>query len=121
MSMPMTPEEQPMPDRLCDSTSVRILKWFTTMDASEGVGAKQEQMTIRMSICSHAVTSQEQQRLLMPPSGDAKTQHSMHSGQDLLAYASPPAWRMHPFYGADAYASASQALMLLRCKSELVL
>ena len=40
-----------MPERLWDSTSVRILKWFTTMDASEGVGAKQEQMTIRMSIC----------------------------------------------------------------------
>ena len=52
MSMPMTPEEQPMPERLWDRTSVRILKWFTTMDASEGVGAKQEQMTIRMSICT---------------------------------------------------------------------
>ena len=54
MSMPMTPEEQPMPDRLWDSTSVRILKWLTTMEASEGVGAKQEQITIRMSTCSAA-------------------------------------------------------------------
>ncbi len=54
MSMPMTPEEQPMPERLWDSTSVRILKWLTTMEASEGVGAKQEQITIRMSTCSTA-------------------------------------------------------------------
>ena len=54
MSMPMTPEEQPMPERLWDSTSVRILKWLTTMEASEGVGAKQEQITIRISTCSAA-------------------------------------------------------------------
>lgn len=45
-----------MPDRLCDRTSVRILKWFTTIDASEGVGAKHEHTTIRMSICARANT-----------------------------------------------------------------
>lgn len=57
MSMAMTPLEQPMPARLWDSTSVRILKWFTTMLARLGVGAKQEQTTIRMSICAQSKTS----------------------------------------------------------------
>ena len=34
--------------------SVRSLNLLTIMEAMEGVGAKQEQTTIRMSICTHA-------------------------------------------------------------------
>ena len=52
MSSATTPPEQPMPARLWLSTSVRILKWFTIMDASDGVGAKHEHTTIKMSTCA---------------------------------------------------------------------
>ncbi len=51
-SIAMTPEEQPMPARLGERMSVRNLKWFTSMEASEGVGAKQLHATTRMSICA---------------------------------------------------------------------
>lgn len=95
MSMPMTPEEQPMPDRLWESTSVRILKWFTTMDASEGVGAKQEQITIRMSICTGAWQAHGQHtsqiRLLGTPQRAPKeiifTLVSLHAQTGLTSFA----------------------------------
>ena len=51
-SMAMTPAEQPMPARLWESMSERILKWLTIIDAREGVGEKQEHTAIRMSICT---------------------------------------------------------------------
>ena len=48
---------QPMPLRLKVAMSVRILKWWTIMDAMLGVGVKQEQDTIRASTCAwHSLT-----------------------------------------------------------------
>lgn len=45
----MTPAEQPIPDRLYDTMFDFILKWFTIMALSDGVGLNSEQFTIRMS------------------------------------------------------------------------
>jgi len=50
--MQMRDDEQPMPDKLYVSTSRRSLKWLTIMAAMDGVGAKQEQDTMTMSICT---------------------------------------------------------------------
>lgn len=47
--MAMTPAEQPIPDRLYDTTFDFILKWFTIMALSDGVGLNSEQFTIKMS------------------------------------------------------------------------
>ncbi len=50
--MEMTPAEQPMPDRLYETTLDFILKWFTIMALSEGVGLNSEQFTIKISTCA---------------------------------------------------------------------
>ena len=47
----MRPALQPMPERLYVTMLGRIRKWFTTMDASDGVGLKSEQFTIKISTC----------------------------------------------------------------------
>ena len=48
--MAMTPALQPMPPRLNDRMSSRILKRLTSMADREGVGQKREQLTTRMSM-----------------------------------------------------------------------
>ena len=48
--MAMTPALQPMPPRLNDKMSSRILKRLTSMADREGVGQKSEQLTTRMSM-----------------------------------------------------------------------
>lgn len=53
----MTPAEQPMPDRLYDTTLDFILKWFTIMALSDGVGLNSEQFTIKMSTWQPAHTT----------------------------------------------------------------
>ena len=50
--MEMTPAEQPMPDRLYDTTLDFILKWLTIMAESDGVGLNREQFTIKISTCT---------------------------------------------------------------------
>ena len=51
----MTPALQPMPERLYVTMLGRMRKWFTIMDASDGVGLKREQFTIKMSTCSQVL------------------------------------------------------------------
>lgn len=68
-----TPAEQPIPARLWESMSERILKWLTSMEAREGVGAKQEQTTMRTSICAPM-----RFRYLCPKSGAAKSALKVH-------------------------------------------
>ncbi len=58
----MTPAEQPMPDRLYDTTFDFILKWLTIMADSDGVGLNSEQFTIRMSTCKALSRCQGQDR-----------------------------------------------------------
>ena len=48
----MRPALQPMPERLYVTMLGRMRKWFTIMDASDGVGLNREQLTIKMSTCS---------------------------------------------------------------------
>lgn len=49
--MAMRPALQPMPERLYVTMLGRMRKWFTTMEASDGVGLKSEQFTIKISTC----------------------------------------------------------------------
>ena len=65
-STPMTPAEQPMPARLWDRISERILKWLTHIDANDGVGEKQEQTTMSMSICSDTQYILSSQGMALP-------------------------------------------------------
>lgn len=44
-----TPAEHPIPARLNDTMSDRILKWLTTMADRLGVGLNREQLTMRTS------------------------------------------------------------------------
>lgn len=45
-----TPAEQPIPAKLNDTMSDRILKWLTSMADREGVGLNSEQLTTKMSM-----------------------------------------------------------------------
>mmetsp|Transcript_16319 Transcript_16319/g.55069 ORF Transcript_16319/g.55069 Transcript_16319/m.55069 type:complete len:207 (-) Transcript_16319:455-1075(-) len=54
-STAMGDAEQPMPERLYDMTSCRILKRFSTKAQSDGVGEKREQLTMRMSMSRGSV------------------------------------------------------------------
>ena len=50
----MRPALQPMPERLYVTMLGRIRKWLTIMDASDGVGLNREQLTIKISTCGQA-------------------------------------------------------------------
>ncbi len=74
-----------MPARLYEMTSPRILKWFTTIALSEGVGLNNEQLTTRMSMSLGESPAQPQQPRLTPSVGRPGLGEKAHGHSFLLA------------------------------------
>ncbi len=86
--MAISPALQPMPLRLYVMTLGRMRKWFTTMDASDGVGLNSEQFTIRMSTCARARRSAASHA--PPPGNGAPDGARAHMASSLSALRSTP-------------------------------
>ena len=80
-SIAITPAEQPMPPRLYETTSARILKRLTSIAESDGVGQKSEQLTTRTPMRSGGVrvaasTSSTARNIICSASARAPAMHS---------------------------------------------